>query len=1744
MGADSRRPPLPAPTDISSSAVGDTTDDLATDISRRTDRTSYTIPEDGHPVTISTKKIRDQKDLSHTSLLIEYFEASKSGPGVHSRPSVRVRVTPSGSKKNRTSSDHIQVTEVGKNRKPSYTRRISLPKPDEPLIPGEFSDSGSSDRHPVEIEVLQNVSDLSQYDQLQNPLINLGSDVSSMPPESTVGSKLAFRDPRETYTSTEERQETVHMATLKAPTRQRSLSRERLVQKALKKVQEGQSASRESSGKHKSSSRRSSRSEGSHQYVVDEVVKSPKSRSTKYRDDDHLGSGIQASEISALSDRSAGQTSMRSGVSGASGASSINNPKLLNAVEDAIKRLILPELTAVKEEQARQKNRMKFDDITRDSMAPVGSRENLRVERRVSKSSSSPNIAVKPAIITDDRGVIVPSETIRSKKSRQSSRGSEKSHDTAIREESTHRRSSREKRHSGKEAAAVAVVGGGLTYAALRHHDSISSLGDEPVRERRKKRSKSRPRSRKTSVSESIDDSPRKGKMAKGVPPLPMQSALDTGTELTHATRESIQSVETDRPVSQSSVSNVTPIREIREVSRGSARHVVSPEPSTPTRSMTPNSTKRGLGTYHDNSGDFSPLTSRSLKSEKSEKTLSEKARLAGLAAAGLGGAAFMHHHEKSRELTPNRNTGPAQGAVSYQDDIEDQIKHERIRSIKSGGSLTPGRQPNKKMSNISIDSISSTQTTNLASSKKRPEGISLERGFEVLPEDMYSPATPTGEVDQWLAHEHEENERYRHQLEEESQIGSSLVDHRRDTRFTDDSMMYEDRDKALVEGQNYLSVGANPEYVSTPVAVESAVASLHDPSLLSSIQSSQMTGSAGDHPGSTNRNVNTAGSGLQNPASSKERWEAIRDQAIANVRLTAGTVSPRQSDASGDRYPVMGASALPLADEPMPEIGHGLDDASDVTTNPSIIQGPIGGLNHGDRSHWPYEPTPITANGKMSSRESREDDRHDKNGALLTAGAGAGAAAVGLGLAAANAKKASQERGSTPNGPDLGASVEQVQDEQWRKRSPGQQQYGYSPATGKIDEGYMSGQMHGGEMTPDPYAEEDPGYEDGEFDDENDPFTSQKHMRHESGMSHGMASPLYDSATGKGIDRIQSKDIVALMDHLTVRDAQRNARDTEILVTLVRSAAETRNQFDDMKKFIAEQDRLIKENTNRGVENTIRAVGGPRPYPSKSSPGVQRRQYTDEAEATKKKNVFSRAIRNLGGKSGKDLAKIEGMLMQILDEMEDLKQLQGGGSSQRASTSIHANTQSTNLDSYENLRAQEPDPGYEPEGRAETGSDPNHSDHLSVPSSKQLAMHSGYDGRRPSDGHRISTVLEEGESGDELEYGNEDRLLTPAQEVRRGNSVPGDTSPDQSGAFRAVEETAKAEKSRKHKSNTSSIFSGFPKISRWSKTTTSSAPDPETARNSIQQKGSKPYSQHSRSDSNPAFDYDDDDDYDMVGNDRPRSQQSSTRRGQTPRSPSPLIPEDRHSMDDPKYQVHRNSLNLQHPQPRPGPTHRHQTYLESQAVSYENPPTPEADHWGNTPALALNRNRYSGGSHNPPDLSPVYDKDEDAYSQHSASEQAHNNRGPSQQSQGPPRPPKVKSDEGPLIPPKISLNSTFDNSLPPPQPIGFGYSSPFSNSGMHIASPLEPIEEVRYSLETDNASLKQGRNNDLTPSPRPTAMQSVRRNITGPRDMPPRRGSPGGNLGTVRRKPVAARSPVQSLESYRGDSDEESETF
>ena len=93
------------------------------------------------------------------------------------------------------------------------------------------------------------------------------------------------------------------------------------------------------------------------------------------------------------------------------------------------------------------------------------------------------------------------------------------------------------------------------------------------------------------------------------------------------------------------------------------------------------------------------------------------------------------------------------------------------------------------------------------------------------------------------------------------------------------------------------------------------------------------------------------------------------------------------------------------------------------------------------------------------------------------------------------------------------------------------------SPLGHKIDEGYAT---QGPNKTPDLQNTKGKGVD---FDLQphmggggavDDPFYTPKHTRHMSGLSQGMESPLYDPSSGAGIDRIESKDIIALMQHVS----------------------------------------------------------------------------------------------------------------------------------------------------------------------------------------------------------------------------------------------------------------------------------------------------------------------------------------------------------------------------------------------------------------------------------------------------------------------------------------------------------------------------------------------------------------------------------------------------------------------------------
>ena len=471
------------------------------------------------------------------------------------------------------------------------------------------------------------------------------------------------------------------------------------------------------------------------------------------------------------------------------------------------------------------------------------------------------------------------------------------------------------------------------------------------------------------------------------------------------------------------------------------------------------------------------------------------------------------------------------------------------------------------------------------------------------------------------------------------------------------------------------------------------------------------------------------------------------------------------------------------------------------------------------------------------------------------------------------------------------------------------------------------------------------------------------------------------------------------------MRDAQRNARDTEILVTLVRSAAEMRNSFEEMKKFIAEQDDVLVEHNNRQHDRTIQrlSIGGPRPQPGATSGRRASAEEAGDDPVTKKRNIFRRALKGLGSRNQNDISRIEETLERLLNEVQDLK-------SGELRTSAPA-TRADSVDSYNNMRAIAPD-GYGSEGQV--GTSPTGQPGYFSPSRGPSAMRDF----RHSSQNRVSTVLEADEELDEQERDMYDQgSRTPTREHPRADSVPLGTPPQVQlpAGTQSNEHTPKTSSDRtgKHKSNSSSFV---PRFSRWSKTTTSSAA--ENARHSNGRK-ERPFSEASRSGDLQQYDTGH---YSPTGDDRIRSRESfvndpaATAQAQREedteddRPPSPLIPSEVSAKsEDPKYQAVRNSINLQHPQPRPGPTHRYQHHLESQAQNFNgsrSPISPTSDTFGSDPALARYMptagQRYSGYAGT---MSPVIS--EGGYSERSASGE-----------QAPPRPPKIKAeDDGPLIP-------------------------------------------------------------------------------------------------------------------------------
>lgn len=202
-------------------------------------------------------------------------------------------------------------------------------------------------------------------------------------------------------------------------------------------------------------------------------------------------------------------------------STSINNPKLLAAVEDAIRRKILPELEAVKDEQRRKKAELKPKLTKHEDLHVLEGPGSAGEPPRLSQSSNLPEVIRKPSVTPDDGDIGLQPSSHR-KSLRYS--GEPRRTDEAPRRKSSRQKSTPSTAQATSLAGAAAgyVIGGLATAAALSKHDNDPTLNGE--RERRKKRSKS-----------------RSATVHAYIPALSMQPNLESET-----TKESILSADTE----------------------------------------------------------------------------------------------------------------------------------------------------------------------------------------------------------------------------------------------------------------------------------------------------------------------------------------------------------------------------------------------------------------------------------------------------------------------------------------------------------------------------------------------------------------------------------------------------------------------------------------------------------------------------------------------------------------------------------------------------------------------------------------------------------------------------------------------------------------------------------------------------------------------------------------------------------------------------------------------------------------------------------------------------------------------------------------------------------------------------------------------------------------------------------------------------------------------------------------------
>jgi hypothetical protein len=1179
MGIDSKRaaPPLPAPTEESESISTPT--ELATNESQlqEEERSHFSIPDDGTPITIRTRGHKPNR--SSTSLLIEYFEGGKnssSPDGASSnnrKPSVRVRLTPS---KGRGKSDHIQITETKSSRKTSMPKRTH----DGPLVPSKSdldvtddarslnsyasaTEESNVSRQPIEVEITP-TQHRRRERKPSSPLIPAvdskassfvppnRSEISEIPTDSFLdgsgGNTTLSSAPGKKRSRSPSGAEALAAGALgavagavaadKLGRKTRSASHDRkIIEKAVEK------ASRPDK-KHRSKSRTNSTSE------LDADCKSR--RRSKGSHKESLISGVDSSIVSSH------QTpSHRSYDSHSSSKVSINNPKLLETVEDAIRRLILPELESLKRERSQRDSRRSKDRESLSSLTSL-SREELSVASR-KKSSGTENSAKSRG--REARNDLSPQSSVEHVS-------------TVEQEEDTPQR--------GRNSLGEAAVLGAAVAAGAAAVSRDRSRADEK-RQRRRRRAKTPERGRAAEEYHEFEQ--------EVSPPMPLSSEINP-SELT---RTSILSVDTDWPHSASE--EQTPVRELGRdaISVESAHDTPTP---TPTRTPV---TLQQLGAQHANisHGDLKALPRKGpgeydQYDEDSALSLREPVYHdeydeydeEGLEEPGMYENAFYSQQDVPPPLRyvpyqqERRGLSPIQSVSGYTEGESDLHHRRDSRATESEMS-----SPRKSMMSYDRAHSPSSIPSNMRSHEFGDEDSSIRSSGN--PRDTRY--TDDSELDRvtsgqavhgvgaspLVVHQPFGAESAVASLVEGSVLDPSVLSAGQDYR--DSQLSYDSR------ADERLSASGSPTRRSVQDHID-AIEQRNSPSLSKQTASDvsrefdeyevdeygQKVPSAtyrqsptASEQAITNAALSMAAAAARNKGiqsgpeeSAQQPWQGegvVRNKSFKERAKADGyqpSATPRHSiDRLSEDYdhPQLRASGLPDMDYPMPEIGYGYRD----TQTPSVVDEPLGGpqtQEWHEEQHTPTQDKSFDYERAVTPKASEKGSGH---------GLGIAEAAAATGMAAGHSRQSSQEHGDEWRRTSVERKRDTLITNPYEDTSPianlpgidsnllgaagfGPDQYrGFNTGSTGLpqgDEGYETSQPN--EMRDNQFKGKGVDFQlqPGVDGDHDDPFYTDlsKRNRQISGMSQGISSPIYDAARGAGIDGIQSNDIIALMEHVS----------------------------------------------------------------------------------------------------------------------------------------------------------------------------------------------------------------------------------------------------------------------------------------------------------------------------------------------------------------------------------------------------------------------------------------------------------------------------------------------------------------------------------------------------------------------------------------------------------------------------------